>query len=213
MLWSRGCASSRDKLDPLCLHYKSTYGSTYVSTASITWFCEFSWQIKYFISPLALNQWSPNMVTYREELPLINSNNPLNIWLRKVAWKIKNTSPLSQCLWSQNLSGWWDTAKSSHPYICMTPQWSGLAKLCYKLIIITRRPMDTKLGKVLTYRESLPPLKPHDSLITWLAWGLVTIWTFTSPLSQDLRLFWQGADLRKMVQHTNVYVVSNSCYD
>ena len=30
-----------------------------------------------------------------------------------------------------------------------------------------KRPMDTKLGKVFTYCEKFPPLKPHDSLITW----------------------------------------------
>ena len=28
-------------------------------------------------------------------------------------------------------------------------------------------PMATKLGRVVTYYEQLPPIKSHDSLITW----------------------------------------------
>ena len=35
--------------------------------------------------------------------------------------------------------------------------------------------MDTKLSKVLTYRERLPPLNPHRPLITFLAQGHMTI--------------------------------------
>ena len=35
--------------------------------------------------------------------------------------------------------------------------------------------MNTKLGKVQTYSERPPSLKPHDPLITWPTRGYVTI--------------------------------------
>ena len=38
------------------------------------------------------------------------------------------------------------------------------------------KPMGTKQGKLLTYREKLPPLKPQDTLIRWPTWSQVTIW-------------------------------------
>ena len=38
-----------------------------------------------------------------------------------------------------------------------------------------RRPVDTKLRKVLTYCEKLPPLKLNGLLI-WPTWGYITIW-------------------------------------
>ena len=57
-----------------------------------------------------------------------------------------------------------------------------------------RRPIDTKLGKLQTYSEMLPPLKlqdplitwSQDPLITWSAWGQVTIWA--KSISRDLWL-------------------------
>ena len=39
-----------------------------------------------------------------------------------------------------------------------------------------RRPMNTKLGRVLTYFERLPSLKPNDSFLTWTTWGYLTVW-------------------------------------
>ena len=48
------------------------------------------------------------------------------------------------------------------------------------------RPMDTKLGKIMTYYERLPFLKSHYPLITWPTWGNVTNWKVISPFSQDL---------------------------
>lgn len=80
----------------------------------------------------------------REGLPLINSNDPLILWSYEITWKIKNIylhfnkaikshdnlnkwlcevtweikhikSQLTQCLGSTNLSGWWNTTRSSHP--------------------------------------------------------------------------------------------------
>ena len=60
-----------------------------------------------FKSPVALNHvhqtWQG--VTYREGLPSLNLHNPLKMSC-DVTWQIKNIiSPLSQALYSSNLSG------------------------------------------------------------------------------------------------------------
>ena len=43
------------------------------------------------------------------------------------------TSPLSQFVWSPGMSGWWYTGRSSLQEICMTCQWGGPVRSCYKL--------------------------------------------------------------------------------
>ena len=35
---------------------------------------------------------------------------------------------------------------------------------------------DTKLGRVVTHCERLPPLNPYDALTMWPKWGRATIW-------------------------------------
>lgn len=56
------------------------------------------------------------VLTYGEGLPSVKSQNPLNKWSREVTLQTKNIkSLLSQGLWSPNLSGCWDTARSSNP--------------------------------------------------------------------------------------------------
>ena len=93
----------------------------------------------------------------------------------EVTWQIKSiVLPLSQSLWSSNLSGWWDMVRSSLLEIRQTPQWGGLGDHVTNHIHYI--PMDTKLGKVLTYCERLPLLKPHEHLITWPMWDHVIIW-------------------------------------
>ena len=87
------------------------------------------------------------VVTYFERLSPANSQNSLNVWSRKVTWKIKNTFPLSQCLWPPNLSGWWHTARSSHPQICIDPlMWWWICEITwqFKYISTCRKTMDTK---------------------------------------------------------------------
>ena len=59
--------------------------------------------------------------------------------------------------------------------------------------------MDTKLGKVLTYRERLPLLNPHGLLVTFLAQGHVTIWKVWQPNNQ----IWQGAEFEKEILGAN----------
>ena len=87
---------------------------------SITWFCEVTRQIRYFICPLALDPMDTKhgkAVTYSEGLSPINLHNPLNMWSIEVRWQIRNsTFLLSQCLWSPNSSGWKYTVRDSHPY-------------------------------------------------------------------------------------------------
>lgn len=51
--------------------------------------------------------------------------------------------------------GLWLTARSPHPYICLTPHWGGHVNTLY---LLWRRSIGTKLGKMLSYGERLPPL-------------------------------------------------------
>ena len=44
-----------------------------------------------------------------------------------------------------------------------------------------RRLMYINLRKVLTYRDRLSPLNPHERLITWLTWCHVMIWKVFIP--------------------------------
>ena len=68
-------------------------------------------------------------------------------------------------------------------------------------ITICRRLMNTKLGKVLTYSERLPSLKPHDPLIIL---SMREFWKILFPLSEDLwpvRLLMGGGSARKCFSH------------
>ena len=113
------------------------------------------------------------VVIYQEGHPPINLHNTLNMRSRDVKWQIKNiVSPLSQYLWSPHLPLWWNTTRNSHTHKCTWPLKESVFK-CY--ISTCRRPLDTNLGRVLTYHERLPPLNSNDPLITWPTWGYVTI--------------------------------------
>ena len=94
----------------------------------------------------------------------------------------KHYVSIIQYLWSPNLSGWWHSAESLHLWTGITHQFSSFLRSRDKvdtLYSTCRRPMDTKLGKVLTCREKLPPLKPQDLLIMWQQWGQAMIWKFS----------------------------------
>ena len=56
---------------------------------------------------------------------LLNTSSPLV--------QIKNISQLLQSLWLQDLSEWWHIARSSHPWIRMTPEWCGYLRSGDKL--------------------------------------------------------------------------------
>ena len=137
---------------------------TYNEEVSLIKLHDPSFTIKHFISSLALDQrsrWRLN----RERLPPINTSS------REVTWQCKTyiISPLSQCLWSPDLSGWWYTARSSHPWIPMTTQWGGLTSSRDKLNILSWRiPMNTKLRQSADSPWKAPTLKaswPFDHMI------------------------------------------------
>ena len=77
-------------------------------------------------------------------------------------------SSLPQCLWSPNLVRCWLAMTGSHP------TWSFDQIVSRKhvtnknhYVSITRVPMATKLGRVVTCNDGFLPIKPHDPLITW----------------------------------------------
>ena len=68
----------------------------------------------------------------------------------------------------------------------ITSQWRDHMRSRDKFnALYSRRPMNTKLGNVLTYSDRLPSLKQHALLITWSTWGQVTIWkTYISTITR-----------------------------
>ena len=106
--------------------------------------------------------------------------------INEVTWQIINIiSPLLQCLWLPLLSGGWVTTRSFHPNILMTLHWVGLVRSRDKLDTLflgLQRPIDIKLSKVLTYRKRLPPVKPHDFLVTWPTGDHVTAWKILTSI-------------------------------
>ena len=72
-------------------------------------------------------------VTYRKEIPPKKSRDPLIPWSYEIAWQIKNISPLPQCPWPPNLTGWSRTLRGSYPLSQMTLQSCGLVRSHDKL--------------------------------------------------------------------------------
>ena len=103
----------------------------------IKWSYEVTWQIKYALSPLALDQWIPNMTG--EQLTVSGFT-----WSHEVKWQRKIIkSTISQCLWSPNLSN------------CKRL----MRNFTVSSITIL---MASKLGKVVTYHEGLPLTASYD---------------------------------------------------
>ena len=48
---------------------------------SLMWFCEVTWQIRYFISPLALNQWPPNIVNWWLTVRALHPQSHTKLWM------------------------------------------------------------------------------------------------------------------------------------
>ena len=92
---------------------------------------------------------------------ILNSLNTLNMCSCEATWQIINIiAPLSQCLWSLELTGWWHTRRSSYPKIHTFQCW--LVRSREKLIHIStsKGPICTKLSKVLT--------REVPNIVTWL---------------------------------------------
>ena len=151
------------------------------------------------------------VVIYHAGYPLINLHNTLNMWSHENTWDIKNVvSPLSQCLLSPNLSEWWHTKMISHSSIQMTPHSCSCDVTqqikCY--ISTCKRPVETKLRKVLTYRERPPPLALNNPLITWPIKVRWKFEKFVSLLSQHLWMLnlagywlWESAGRKHLRRH------------
>ena len=180
LMWPCGRARSCDKLKT-CVYHDNTYGhlawqvgdiSWRASTQKVSWsfnyvvlWCHMTYVLYMFTYTKPMSTKYGKMVALHEGHPHINSHNPLNMCLLEVTWQIKNIiSPLSQCLCSQDLPRWWHTMRSSHPYICITPQWG----IKCKLNTLYPHLQDTyghKLGMVLSFYDRLPLLS-HMTL--WL---------------------------------------------
>ena len=109
------------KLDEIWLHCKvaiyyeefshiKLYDSGFVRSCDIKIL-----YISIYTRPMGTNY--GKVVTSRKGIQPVNWHNPLNICSYDITWLIKNVmSPLSQSLWSQLLSGWLHTTRSSHPW-------------------------------------------------------------------------------------------------
>ena len=150
------------------------------------------------------------VVTYHEDLPHIKLHDSSLSWLYEVTWQIKSIiSPLSQCLWLQNLSGWWNIARSSQPSICMTPQWAGLVRSCNKLSELylhleKTQAHQTNPGADLPWET--PTLK-----VTWPLDYLINVKSSDNSKNVYLHFHktydhetWQDVELREEIQHANV---------
>ena len=102
------------------------------------------------MSPLALDQWPPNM-TYCEGLLHINS-----------------------CLWSQDYHGGDVPQGALINLRNLAIRWSCEVTWQIKYASSCSRPMDTKLGAELQWEASI--LKSTWSLIKWPTWSHVAIW-------------------------------------
>ena len=99
-------------------------------------------------------------------------------------------SPLPQCLWLPNLVGWWLTMRGSHILSYMTLYqvvfWYNVTNWSRYISTITRC-MTIKLGRVVTYREWLLPIRTgapthkvtcfFDQMVLEVAWQ---IWCYIS---------------------------------
>ena len=119
------------------------------------------------------------VVTYCEWFLPIKWYIPLNMWSREFTQKIKSfIFPLSQSVLSSNMSEWRQTARSSQSLILLTSQWGSLVISCDKLNMLyihLQKTYPHQLGKVLTYCDSLAPLKLLNPLITLPMWDHLTI--------------------------------------
>ena len=102
------------------------------------------------MSPLALDQWPPNM-TYCEGLLHINS-----------------------CLWSQDYHDGDVPQGALINLRNLAIRWSCEVTWQIKYASSCSRPMDTKLGAELQWEASI--FKSTWSLIKWPTWGHVAIW-------------------------------------
>ena len=108
---------------------------------------------------------------YLEELLAIKSYKTLVTWPCEITLKTKTIeSQLPQCLWPPKLANWWHTFRYFHLKSYVALKSRGLARSRDKLkqhISTTAMSIATKLDRMVTYHEGLPPVKLHNPLIKW----------------------------------------------
>ena len=133
---------------------------------SITCFCETTWIIRHFITPLALDQlesgdslWEASTINLRDKSEALYLHY-YNVYVHKT------------------YQGG-DKLRSSHPYICMAPQWGGHVRSRSKwntLYLDLQETYGYETRQDANLLWGITHLKLHDSLITWLSWRHVTMW-------------------------------------
>ena len=112
------------------------------------------------------------LVTQREALPLMNSDNPLNQKHCISTIAMPMATMLIRVVTYRNNLARINLHDLSLRWVVML----GHVTNNIHYISTCRRPSDTKLGKVLTNCDRLPHLKSCDFLITWPTQGHATFW-------------------------------------
>ena len=124
-------------------------------------------------------------VTYLDDLLPIKSHYNMIMGSCKITQQTNTIiSPLPQCLWPANFTGWRLTLRDSDPQSQMMLWSRGLAKPCDKL-----NPLDLQHHSAhsnLTSQDTnlpwgLLPIKSHNLLLTWSCKITWQTKTFTSP--------------------------------
>ena len=127
---SRRLVRSRENLKSLYFHYHSAYGHQALQVGNLLWEASTHnvnlWSCGLARSPeklkpllstttISMTIKRGRMVTYLDYLLPIKSNDHIIMLCCVIMWQTKNIiSPLPQCLWPQNLAGWWLTLSDSH---------------------------------------------------------------------------------------------------
>ena len=131
-----------------------------------------------------------SMVAHLDGLLPTKFHNTLTTWSCDITWQAKTIiSPLSQCLWPQNLvecNLYWKapTHKVTWGPGHVVVQSHVTNKNHY--ISTTRVPMATKLGRMVAHLDGLLQIKKHEPLITWSCEITWQAKTNVSPLSHCL---------------------------
>ena len=159
MLWSCSRARSRDKLEPLCLHYQSAHGHHTRQDVNLPWLAS----AKKSHDPLIMGSCK---VTWQTKLMILwyHSVHAHQTWQNCDLFWVALTHKIIRLLgtsvdeWHVSLitKFWWITRQT-------------------KNIFTAAIPMVTKLGIMVTYRKEDALILLHDPSITWfcyVAWQI-----------------------------------------
>ena len=124
-----------------------------------------------------------------------------------VLWGHVTISPLSQCLWWQVLLGWWHTPRSSHEHGCMNP----IKVVAW--VHMTNNTLCLHFRKNHGHQTRQTDESPWEGITLkgwWLFYPLINMrscdnlkYSFHDFHKTYSHYIWQGANLRKEIQHTN----------